>query len=525
MEAFKKATSGDMAGGMAMLSALDGGTGGKCAMCLMANVGTPGRALAACVVGGGGDGVAAAPALPGCTAPKCVGRSEGVLVVAVLLPSGSLNDRDVFGSLLRPVLPLFEAWINDNPDILPAHTIKCDFAEVGGVLDEPKTLREMIRLQTKHGANISGWVGPFEYSPCKYSQTLLRAYNQPQISYGCTAAELNDKTIMPLFARTVPSEGLLARAFLLAAKRFGWTRAGLIYTEDSSPRAKRFVQNLNGQVKISKELVVKCASARPELLKLAGERINIFILVSHTPNDLRMWLLDAFDLNMIGPGWLYIGGGVYDLTWLAQPGGNSCHPTGLYGAHRLQDALAAVEGAVFLNPAPPSMDVSGPFGQLVLKAMTHSNGDRAENGHEPINAAVWMSARAVYIAFLWDALLAMTKALHAEYSERPACFPLCATHEGVAGVDGRSVMKHVFGGMNFEGMAGPGTLARTCTHALLHTRMRVYNTHARLVAFAGDGDNLHPWIAVNLQNCSAELDGSCVKPSMLFVLSEDAMLL
>ena len=326
-EAFQKATAGDTAGGMAMLATLDGGMGGKCARCLMANVGTPERALPDCVDGDGSSGgVAAAAALPACPAPKCIGRSQGVLVVAVLLPSGS-SSHDLYGSLLRPVLPLFEAWVNDNPNILPAHTIKCDSAEIGGSLDESKTLLEMIRLQTKHGANISGWVGPFE-SNCKYSQMLLRGYNQPQISYGCIASELKDKTTMPLFARTVPSEGLLAQAASLGAKRFGWTRVGLIYTEDTGARATRFIQDLNGQVTISRKSVMKCASIRPDLLELAKERVNIFILFSHTPDDMRMWLLDAFDMGMIGPGWLYIGGDVYDLTWLAQPSGRSCHPTG-----------------------------------------------------------------------------------------------------------------------------------------------------------------------------------------------------
>ena len=55
-EAFQKATAGDTAGGMAMLATLDGGMGGKCARCLMANVGMPERALPACVDGDGSGG-------------------------------------------------------------------------------------------------------------------------------------------------------------------------------------------------------------------------------------------------------------------------------------------------------------------------------------------------------------------------------------------------------------------------------------------------------------------------------------
>ena len=91
-------------------------------------------------------------------------------------------------------------------------------------------------------------------------------------------------------------------------------------------------------------------------------------------------------------------------------------------------------------------------------------------------------------------------------------------------MDGKSVMKHVFGGMSFEGMAGPGTLARTRTHALLPARTHIY-THACLVAFAQDGDNLHPWVAVNPQQCTTELDGSCLKPGIFFDLSQDMALL
>ena len=48
-EAFDKATAGDTAGGMALLGKLDGGAGGACGGCLMANLATPEKALPTCV--------------------------------------------------------------------------------------------------------------------------------------------------------------------------------------------------------------------------------------------------------------------------------------------------------------------------------------------------------------------------------------------------------------------------------------------------------------------------------------------
>ena len=48
-DAFEKATSGDTAGGMALLTGLEGGAAGPCASCLLANVATPEKAIPECV--------------------------------------------------------------------------------------------------------------------------------------------------------------------------------------------------------------------------------------------------------------------------------------------------------------------------------------------------------------------------------------------------------------------------------------------------------------------------------------------
>jgi hypothetical protein len=117
------------------------------------------------------------------------------------------------------------------------------------------------------------------------------------------------------------------------------------------------------------------------LLELKRDSINIIIFYTGTDSETRLWILEAHAREMTGAGWLYFGANVYDLSFLEEP--SACRSAD----YRSAEALAAVQGMVFLNPAPPSR--MWLFLDLVGKAMTRSNTDRAHAGEPVLEPSVW----------------------------------------------------------------------------------------------------------------------------------------
>mmetsp|Transcript_6448 Transcript_6448/g.10693 ORF Transcript_6448/g.10693 Transcript_6448/m.10693 type:complete len:961 (-) Transcript_6448:502-3384(-) len=84
-------------------------------------------------------------------------------------------------------------------------------------------------LETPHPAAISGGLMS---STSRALATLGGTYGIPQVSSGSTSAVLDDKSIAPLFGRTITTNKGTAEASVLYMKTLGVTHFGMIYAQD-----------------------------------------------------------------------------------------------------------------------------------------------------------------------------------------------------------------------------------------------------------------------------------------------------
>ncbi|KAF0029971.1 hypothetical protein F2P81_016702, partial [Scophthalmus maximus] len=79
---------------------------------------------------------------------------------------------------------------------------------------------------------VLGIVGDSSSTRCIAISTVLGLYRVPMVSYFATCSCLSDRQKFPSFFRTIPSDAFQVRAMIQILKRFGWTWAGLLISDD-----------------------------------------------------------------------------------------------------------------------------------------------------------------------------------------------------------------------------------------------------------------------------------------------------
>ncbi|XP_026233468.1 extracellular calcium-sensing receptor-like [Anabas testudineus] len=79
---------------------------------------------------------------------------------------------------------------------------------------------------------VLGIVGDSSSTRCIAISSVLGLYRVPMVSYFATCSCLSDRQKFPSFFRTIPSDSFQVRAVIQILKRFGWTWAGLLISDD-----------------------------------------------------------------------------------------------------------------------------------------------------------------------------------------------------------------------------------------------------------------------------------------------------
>ncbi|XP_070761483.1 extracellular calcium-sensing receptor-like [Enoplosus armatus] len=79
---------------------------------------------------------------------------------------------------------------------------------------------------------VLGIVGDSSSTRSIAISTVLGLYRVPMVSYFATCSCLSDRQKFPSFFRTIPSDAFQVRAMIQILKRFGWTWAGLLVSDD-----------------------------------------------------------------------------------------------------------------------------------------------------------------------------------------------------------------------------------------------------------------------------------------------------
>uniref|UniRef100_A0A8D3DQK1 G-protein coupled receptors family 3 profile domain-containing protein n=1 Tax=Scophthalmus maximus TaxID=52904 RepID=A0A8D3DQK1_SCOMX len=79
---------------------------------------------------------------------------------------------------------------------------------------------------------VLGIVGDSSSTRSIAISTVLGLYRVPMVSYFATCSCLSDRQKFPSFFRTIPSDAFQVRAMIQILKRFGWTWAGLLISDD-----------------------------------------------------------------------------------------------------------------------------------------------------------------------------------------------------------------------------------------------------------------------------------------------------
>ncbi|KAL7400671.1 hypothetical protein ABVT39_015830 [Epinephelus coioides] len=132
--------------------------------------------------------------------------------------------------------------INRNPNLLPNVTLgyslydNCVKLGIGfrAALSLASGLEEQLMLDKTCARNppVLGIVGDSSSTRSIAISSVLGLYRVPMVSYFATCSCLSDRQKFPSFFRTIPSDAFQVRAMIQILRRFGWTWAGLLISDD-----------------------------------------------------------------------------------------------------------------------------------------------------------------------------------------------------------------------------------------------------------------------------------------------------
>lgn len=131
---------------------------------------------------------------------------------------------DFDGSMISGALQVAVNEINANPNLLPNHRLNYIFDNTCG---KERQSTQYFMDHWKLGARV--FIGP--EMNCRTEATMAAAQNLPIISYKCKDQTVSDKKKYNTFARTVPAETDIVKAFIALCREHSWKKFTIIYEE------------------------------------------------------------------------------------------------------------------------------------------------------------------------------------------------------------------------------------------------------------------------------------------------------
>ncbi|KAK6738821.1 hypothetical protein RB195_020741 [Necator americanus] len=131
---------------------------------------------------------------------------------------------DFDGSMISGALHVAVNEINADPNLLPNHRLTYIFDNTCG---KEKQSTQYFMDHWKMGARV--FIGP--EMNCRTEATMAAAQNLPIISYKCKDQTVSDKKKYNTFARTVPAETDIVKAFIALCREYSWKKFAIIYEE------------------------------------------------------------------------------------------------------------------------------------------------------------------------------------------------------------------------------------------------------------------------------------------------------
>uniref|UniRef100_A0A8D3CAY0 G-protein coupled receptors family 3 profile domain-containing protein n=1 Tax=Scophthalmus maximus TaxID=52904 RepID=A0A8D3CAY0_SCOMX len=149
---------------------------------------------------------------------------------------------DVLGFRQAQTMAFAVDEINRNSNLLPNVTLgyslydNCLQLGIGfrGALSLASGQEDQVTLDDACVGTppVLGIVGDSSSTRSIAISTVLGLYRVPMVSYFATCSCLSDRQKFPSFFRTIPSDAFQVRAMIQILKRFGWTWAGLLISDD-----------------------------------------------------------------------------------------------------------------------------------------------------------------------------------------------------------------------------------------------------------------------------------------------------
>ncbi|XP_025088185.1 guanylate cyclase 32E-like [Pomacea canaliculata] len=111
--------------------------------------------------------------------------------------------------------------INENPSILPNHTLRFIFSD-----NHADPLASVHVLTEQWRAQAIAFIGPEGY--CETEARVAASWNLPMVSYKCSDPVVSDKSRFPTFARTQPSSSLSGSSVVRLMLYYGWRKFSIV---------------------------------------------------------------------------------------------------------------------------------------------------------------------------------------------------------------------------------------------------------------------------------------------------------